>query len=42
MALVIQERLQDDEKGNLPDDYSPFDNNNSEYENSRETFISKS
>lgn len=42
MALVIQERLQDDDEGNLPDDYSPFDDNDSANENSRETFISKS
>ena len=43
MALVIQEKQDDEEQGNVPDDYSPFDDVSiNTYENVRETFISRS
>ena len=41
IALAIQEKRDDEDEGNLPDDYSPFDNDPDSVLHSRETFISQ-
>lgn len=42
IALAIQEKRGDEEEGNLPDDFSPFDDDIESVLHSRETFISYS